>query len=156
MTDYLKMIKNWSAFYPEEQIFVGFLEDIHFYPDEVASKPLRFLGRGHLRQVPDHQTQDTLWFPEYDAGEVRRLPGELLPKGDQASARAIRRLRFVLAPLRAETDRRPPKEEQIPYPLWESYLWEEWTKNREFGMQSGPLPLVVGRSDDRTLGVRDG
>lgn len=33
LSDYLRTLSNWRNFYPEASIFVGFLEDIHFYPD---------------------------------------------------------------------------------------------------------------------------
>ena len=36
MTDYLRTLDSWSAFYPEERIFAGFLEDIHFFPEDAA------------------------------------------------------------------------------------------------------------------------
>ena len=43
-TDYLRTLENWSTFYPEERIFVGFLEDIHFYPEELLGSVYGFLG----------------------------------------------------------------------------------------------------------------
>ena len=43
-TDYLQALENWATFYPEERIFVGFLEDIHFYPEELLGNVYRFLG----------------------------------------------------------------------------------------------------------------
>ena len=33
-----------GTFYPEERIFVGFLEDIHFYPEVLLGNVYRFLG----------------------------------------------------------------------------------------------------------------
>ena len=38
----------------------------------------------------------------------------------------------------------PPAEEHLPYPLWNSHLWEEWTRSPEADVrrprfQSGPL-----------------
>src|SRR5215210_6871678 len=43
-TDYLRTLENWGAFYPEERIFVGFLEDIHFFPAELLRSLYEFLG----------------------------------------------------------------------------------------------------------------
>ena len=44
MTKYLETLENWGAFYPEDQIFVGFLEDIHLFPDELLHSLYEFLG----------------------------------------------------------------------------------------------------------------
>ena len=43
-TNYLRTLENWNMFYPEERIFVGFLEDIHFYPEELLGSVYGFLG----------------------------------------------------------------------------------------------------------------
>ena len=43
-TDYLRTLENWGAFFPEKQIFVGFLEDIHFYPNRLLRRLYSFLG----------------------------------------------------------------------------------------------------------------
>ncbi|MBA2712125.1 MAG: sulfotransferase, partial [Rubrobacteraceae bacterium] len=42
-TDYLGTLSNWGSFFPKEQIFIGFLEDIHFYPNRLLSRLYRFL-----------------------------------------------------------------------------------------------------------------
>ena len=41
----------------------------------------------------------------------------------------------------------PPEDEDVPYPLWGSALWEEWltssgTEHRNLQLQSGPLSLM--------------
>jgi hypothetical protein len=37
----------------------------------------------------------------------------------------------------------PIEEDRIPYPLWDSFLWEEWKTSEhgagEVGLRSGPL-----------------
>jgi hypothetical protein len=43
-TSYLQILEKWRRFYPEEQIFVGFIEDIHFYPVRLLRRLSRFLG----------------------------------------------------------------------------------------------------------------
>ncbi len=40
----------------------------------------------------------------------------------------------------------PPGEDSIPYPLYESPLWEEWEGAREITMRSGPLSSVRAAS----------
>ena len=44
MTDYLRAIDTWGSFYPPERIFVGFLEDVHFFPEELLASVYGFLG----------------------------------------------------------------------------------------------------------------
>src|SRR3712207_5919247 len=44
MTDYLRTLENWGSFYPEDRIFVGFLEDVHFFPEELLGRLYDFLG----------------------------------------------------------------------------------------------------------------
>ncbi|HEX2742138.1 MAG TPA: sulfotransferase, partial [Rubrobacter sp.] len=43
-TNYLRTLETWGSFYPEEQIFVGFLEDVHFFPEALLSRAYEFLG----------------------------------------------------------------------------------------------------------------
>jgi hypothetical protein len=42
-SDYRRTLENWSAFYPPERIFVGFLEDVGFFPDEMLRALYAFL-----------------------------------------------------------------------------------------------------------------
>ncbi|SDX00012.1 sulfotransferase [Thiocapsa roseopersicina] len=42
--DYISMINNWERFYPREQMFIGFLEDIKQRPNEFLSDVCGFLG----------------------------------------------------------------------------------------------------------------
>ena len=142
MTDYLRMLENWSKFFPEEQIFVGFLEDIHFYPEELLLKLYEFLGVDSsakyriIRRKVHSGFQDTMptKFAAYLANsyydETRRLSESF---GGYASF-------WLHCADRLIED--PPKEEQIPYPFWEWAQWEEWKEGREAAMQSGPLSSV--------------
>jgi hypothetical protein len=43
-TEYLRTLENWGSFYPPEQFFVGFLEDIHFFPGLFLRRLYDFLG----------------------------------------------------------------------------------------------------------------
>lgn len=43
-TAYLRTIQRWQRHYPPERIFVGFLEDIAFHPDELLAALCSFLG----------------------------------------------------------------------------------------------------------------
>ena len=51
-TDYLRTLENWGAFFSERQIFVGFLEDIHFYPNRLLARALQVPGGRPLRRLP--------------------------------------------------------------------------------------------------------
>ena len=43
-TEYSRTLENWGAFYPADRIFVGFLEDVHFFPDRLLGDLYAFLG----------------------------------------------------------------------------------------------------------------
>ncbi len=146
MTDYLGMLENWSKFYSEEQIFVGFLEDIHFFPEELLQRLYDFLGvdssakyRVIKRKIHSgFQSTMPTRFAAYLANsyydETRRLSESF---GGYAS--------FWLHCADRLTEA-PPEDEQIPYPLWESPLWEKWKESRKVGVQSGPLSSVWAAS----------
>ena len=142
LTDYLRTIENWGAFYPEKQIFVGFLEDVHFYPEEMLRRLYGFLGVDPLFEPPSpgkkvhSRSSDTMptglavYLAHEYREEIRRL-ADLF--GGYASfwGYCVRRL-----------TEDPPKAERINYPLWTSSLWEDWTQElagEEPGLCSGPL-----------------
>ncbi len=143
-TDYLRTLENWGAFYPEEQIFVGFLEDIHFYPGELLGSVYRFLGvdasfmprgigeRVHARSAGRMLAESAVYLAKLYREELSCLNERF---GGYAS------FWFYGAEKLAG---RPPKEAYLPYPLWESAIWEEWTEERaeQPGFQSGPLTEV--------------
>jgi hypothetical protein len=41
-TVYSRTLENWGAFYPEDQIFVGFLEDVHLFPGRLLGSSTIF------------------------------------------------------------------------------------------------------------------
>jgi len=125
-TDYLRTLENWGAFYPEEQIFVGFLEDIHFSPGEFLSCLYRFLGvdpsfkgpgveqKVHSRSPDQIPTWVTVYLSRTYRVEIARLAERF---GGYASF-------WLYCAERLLKD--PPRTESMPYPLWSSALWEEW------------------------------
>ena len=150
-SDYLRTIGNWGGFYPEEQIFVGFLEDVHFYPNRLLRRLYRFLGAGvsddyrvikrkiHSRAVEQMPTRLAVHLARVYHDDLRRLNQRL---GGYASFWLYCAQRLIEA---------PPAGETIPYPLWESPLWEEWARasgmepamgSREAELESGPLSSV--------------
>jgi hypothetical protein len=143
-TDYLQALENWTAFYPEERIFVGFLEDVHFYPEDLLGSVYRFLGvdasfrprgvgeRVNARSAGRMTTDAAVYLAGLYREEVSRL-GEHF--GGYAS------FWLYCAEKLAGSS---PEEEYVPYPLWESAIWEEWTQKTKGkpGCQSGLLPAV--------------
>jgi hypothetical protein len=143
-TDYLRTLENWGAFYPEERIFVGFLEDIHFYPGELLGAVYRFLGvdasfrpRGvgqkvHARSAGRMTAGAAVYLAGLYREELARLNEHF---GGYASFWRYSAEKLVAS---------PPEEEYLPYPLWESAIWEEWIEegSGSLGFQSGLLSNV--------------
>jgi hypothetical protein len=150
-TDYLRTLENWGSFFPEKQIFVGFLEDVHFYPNRLLARAYRFLGvdpsadyrvirrKIHSRDVETMPTRLASGLAETylrDAGALEERFGGYASFWHFTAKRLIENA---------------PSEERIAYPLWESGLWEEWVRgsglspapgSREAHPQSGPLATV--------------
>jgi len=140
-TDYLRTLEIWSSFYPEDQIFTGFLEDIHFYPEELLNHVYEFLGvdasfrprgigeRVHARSAGRMLAESAVYLSRLYREELVRLEQRF---GGYASFWLYCAERLV---------ENPPEEEYLPYPLWESAMWEQWIKEGPGrpGHQSGPL-----------------
>ena len=146
MTNYLRTLHNWKSFYPAERIFVGFLEDVHFFPEELLRRLYDFLGadssseyRVITRKIHSG-FQDTMpaKFASYLAGSyhenIERLAGRF---GGYASFWLHCAERLM---------ENPPAGERLAYPLYESVLWDEWEGAGEVSPQSGPLPSVRAAS----------
>ena len=134
-TGYLQALENWTTFYPEERIFVGFLEDVRFYPEELLGSVYRFLGvdasfrpRGvgekvHTRSAGRMASDAAVYLAGLYREELSRLSEHF---GGYAS--------FWLY-CAEKLAGGPPEEEFVPYPLWESAIWEEWIEdNRQAGL----------------------
>jgi hypothetical protein len=139
-SDYVRTLENWGAFYPEEQIFVGFLEDVHFYPNRLLRRLYRFLEAGtsddyrvikrkiHSRAVESMPTRLAIHLARIYFDDLWRLHDRF---GGYASF-------WLYCAQRLIND--PPSEGEVPYPLWEwSSLWDEWEGSREITMHSGAL-----------------
>ena len=141
LSDYRRTLENWGEFYPPERVFVGFLEDVHFHPGELLGGIFSFLGvdpsfrppapekKVHSRSVGEMPVDFASRLAESYSGEIGQLAERF---GGYASfwEHCARRL--------AED---PPEGEGIVYPLYESYLWDEW--RGETG-GSGPVELKSG------------
>ncbi len=146
MTDYLQTLENWSKFYPEEQIFVGFLEDIHLFPEELLWRVYDFLEvdlsleyRVISRKIHSGATSE---MPARMATYLARsYRGEIEAVAERFGGYAS----FWLHCAKRLTDE-PPDEEHIPYPFWESFLWDEWKGSQEVSIQSGSLSSIQATS----------
>ncbi len=142
MTDYLRMLDNWSKFYPEDQIFVGFLEDVHFFPEELLLRLYEFLGVDSsakyrvIRRKIHSGSQSTM--PTRFATHLANSYYDEAKKFSESFGGYASFWLHCADKLIED----PPEEDQIPYPLWESLLWEEWREGQEVALQSGPLSSV--------------
>jgi hypothetical protein len=149
LSNYLRTFENWGSFYPEEQIFVGFLEDVHFFPEELLRSVYSFLDvdpsfepplvskKVHSRSAGTMPTKVAVHLARNFHEEITRLHERF---GGYASF-------WLYCAERLIDD--PPEEESITYPLFESSLWEEWTSGSGDSsgagsrqMQSGPLDSI--------------
>jgi len=144
-TNYGRILENWGSFYPEEQIFVGFLEDIHFFPKELLGSVFEFLGidasftppgldqKIHSRSAGRMPTSVAAYLARTYWQETSRLSERF---GGYTSFWLYCAERLI---------ENPPEEEFIPYPLWSSEMWTEWTgesgaRAQRPRLQSAPLP----------------
>jgi hypothetical protein len=149
LSNYLRTLENWGAFYPEERFFVGFLEDVHFFPEDLLRRLYGFLGvdphfeppraekKIHSRSIATMPTKIAIHLAQTFREEITHLQERF---GGYTSF-------WLYCAERLIED--PPEEESTPYPLWESAMWEEWTngpgRSSEIGapqIQSGPLGSV--------------
>jgi hypothetical protein len=141
-TDYLRTLDTWSAFYPKERIFVGFLEDVHFFPEELLRAVYDFLGVDPAFRPPKAgskvHTRSTGSAP---AAPLAHLARSYLEQTEllEGCFRGYASFWRFCAERLVES---PPAEERLPYPLWESRLWKEWPGSGQIRLQSGPLSSV--------------
>ncbi len=144
-TVYSRTLENWGSFYPEEQIFVGFLEDVHLFPDRLLGDLYAFLGvdpdfrppgadrRVHSGKQETIPTRFALHLARAYHKEMKTLHERL---GGYASFWLYCAERLM---------EEPPSGEHIPYPLYASPLWDEWVGG------SGPGPGERPRYGSGTL-----
>ena len=151
LSDYLQTLDNWRKFYPEDQVFVGFLEDADFYPARLMRRVYRFLGADtsiKYRVIKQKiHTRDVEQMPRGLATRLARIYREEIRQLDEQLGGYASFWHYCARRL----DEDPPKQEKIPYPFTESFLWEEWLSStsqehppgsREAEAQSGPLASV--------------
>jgi hypothetical protein len=127
-TSYLQILHKWQQFYPDDQIFVGFIEDIHFHPIRLLRHIYKFLGvdPSHARRALKRRVnaRSPKEMPASAATHLaRRYHEDLQLLSERFGGYAS----FWL--YCAERLANDPIDGMIPYPLWNSWLWREW-KNR--------------------------
>ena len=146
-TDYSRTLENWQEYYSEEQVFVGFLEDIHFFPRDLLRRLYSFLGVD-----PSFESSDV--EQTIHSRSVGRMPTRLGARLAHIYHDDIRRLAerfggyatFWLHCAERLIDD-PPAEESIAYPLWNSPFYRAWAGDSERllrppRLQSGPLSSI--------------
>ena len=127
---------------------MGFLEDVHFHPEELLRRLYDFLGvdpsfepvkaqrKIHSRSEGEMPTRLAIHLARSYYDELEHLRERF---GGYASFWQYCARRLI---------ENPPAGESIPYPLWESPLWDDWTGDvggpaaagsRGILFQSGPL-----------------
>jgi hypothetical protein len=149
LSNYLRTFENWGAFYPAERFFVGFLEDVHFFPGELLRSLCEFLDvdpsfeppltekKVHSRSAGTMPVKVAVHLAQNFREEISRLEERF---GGYASF-------WLYCAERLIED--PPEKEEMTYPLFESSLWEEWTTGSGSStglgsrrVQSGPLASI--------------
>ncbi len=126
LTNYSRTLENWGAFYPEDQIFLGFLEDVHFFPKELLNNVHAYLG-------VDPYVEASLTTKKIHSRSADRMPTRVAVHLAQNYHQEIARLAERFGGYAsfwlhcAETlINEPPRDDTLPYPLYRSSLWEEW------------------------------
>ena len=142
-TDYGRTIENWRTFYAPKQIFVGFLEDVHFHPEALLRSVYEFLGVDASFKPPGLQKRvHARSAGRVPAARIRYLAGIYREEARSLEARFGGYAAFwAYGCERLMQD--SSTEEELPYPLWESALWDEWGGGRNLALQSGPLSTLA-------------
>jgi len=145
-TDYLKTLENWGAHFPPEQIFVGFLEDVHLYPEEFMARLYGFLGA-------DPDMPYRVIRQKVHSGSNESIPVRSASYLFGAYRDEIRELHRRFGGYAsfwnhcAERLEGSPAEGTLPYPFWETPMWGEWLGGREPRFQSGALSSLLPADD---------
>jgi hypothetical protein len=141
-TDYLLTLDTWSTFYPKDRIFVGFLEDVHFFPGGLLQAVYGFLGVDPAFRPPmagsKVHTRTTGSVPVAPLAHLAHSYLEETERLEERFGGYASFWRFCAERLIGSL----PAEEHLPYPLWESRLWKQWPGSGQILLQSGPLPSV--------------
>ena len=143
LTNYLRTLENWRSCYPEGQIFVGFLEDVGLFPGQLLENLYGFLGVDPSFEPPSLNEK----IHSRSAGT---MPIKLAAHLAREYREEIGRLADTFGGYTSFWDysaRRlaedPPAGDRIPYPLWNSVLWEDWKDEVPADVEPGPHSGVL-------------
>ena len=143
-TDYVRTLDCWRTFYSPEDIFVGFIEDIHFRPEEFLGRLCAFLGVDRNVDWPYlHQrvyTRSALSIPILWASELAELHRDLIHELSKRFGGWAEWWQFCRDSL---VD--CPSGEDPAFPLYESSLWQVWSKGTVPPIQSNKLDHAAAR-----------
>lgn len=146
-TNYLPILEKWQRYYPADQIFVGFIEDVHFHPVRLLRHIYNFLA------VDPSFAQKAL-KGKVNARSPKQMPGWVATHLARRYHKDLELLSEAFGGYTsfwlycAERLANDPIDEQIVYPLWNSWLWKEWANRppssvsaypRQGRVQSGAL-----------------
>jgi len=143
--DYVRTIDTWSAFYPPERFFIGFLEDVHFHPKRLLLRIYDFLGAGPADSYPSLKRKvhsgDIEAMPVSMAAHLAVLQRDLLAELDRRFSGYAAWWRYCAWRLADPNVGR----ERVTYPFHESVLWSDWIASRDgaaLDLQSGTLAEI--------------
>jgi hypothetical protein len=140
-TEYLETIDIWTRFFPVEQIFVGFAEDLRFHPRELLSRICAFLG---IEDVAEWPYMNDLMYGRSEA----TIPASFLSNLAALHSERSRQLSRFFGGYAdwwsycCERLTRPPSEAEVAFPLYETELWVDWLDGESPRLQSD----ILGRA----------
>ena len=142
-SDYMRTLRAWTSVFAPQQLFVGYLEDVHFRPRELLRRLCRFLGIAPAPPSPDIRRKVHKGTSDHIPLEVARYLAELHGARLERLARVLGGhaawWQFTGARLAQRDD--GGDDARIGYPLFETELWDQWLT--EQGLE-GPPPLQSG------------
>lgn len=142
-TDYLRTLDNWRSFYPDQQIFVGFLEDVHFFPQRLMESLYGFLG------VDPSQAPPTRTSKIFSTGT--RMPPGVAVFLARSFLEDMERLEELFGGYAsfwlycARIFAKGHSKGAIPSTLYDSQLWRAWLEEAELD-PSKDVPETCFRS----------
>lgn len=131
LSNYLLTLDNWERFYPATQIFVGFLEDVSFSPGLLLPRLYEFLGVGSATVTLSAQerihSRSTGAMPAKMAVRLALFYQESLRRLEERFGGYASFWRYCAERLVEDA----PSDSFVPYPFWESQMWDDWISSLE-------------------------
>lgn len=143
-TDYERALRNWTEWYPSDRIFIGFLEDVGRAPRRLLKRLYRFLDVPFPESLSEagrvihkgSQTTMPAWAAIYLARKYRALIDQLADRlGGHAEF-----WRFAAEELMSLD---PDSTEEIPYPFWETPMWDRYLATQDCGELAIQSDLLI-------------